>query len=82
MKNKFFEWQLYEGNPFICTFEGNLVRNLKRKKTIIFMCLDMFIWLHLHGTKCKNWQRCNSSEENITSWDEQNPPVVLEENVR
>ena len=71
MKNKFFEWQLYEGNPYFCTFEGNLVRNLKPMKTIFFMCLDMFFWLPLHGTKCKIWQRCNSSEENITSWDEQ-----------
>ena len=41
-------------------------------KPIFFMCLDMFIWLLLHGAKCNisQWY-ISSGEENITSWDEQ-----------
>ena len=59
-------------NPDSCCFEGNLFRNLKWMKPIFFMCLDMFIWLLLHGAKCNISQWCISSgEENITSWDEQ-----------
>ena len=71
-KISFFEWQLDERNPDSCSFEGNLVRNLKRMKPISFMCLDMFIWLPLHGAKCNISEWCNSSgEENKISWDEQ-----------
>ena len=41
-------------------------------KPIFFMCLDMFMWLLLHGAKCNVSQWGNSSGgENITSWDEQ-----------
>ena len=69
-EKRIFQWQLYKRNPYTCTFERNLVGNLKRVKTKLFRCLDMFIWLPLYGAKCKIWQWSNSSEENIASWDE------------
>ena len=47
-------------------------------KPIFFMCLDMFIWLPLHGAKCNFSQWCNSSgEENITSWEEQKAASIF-----